>query len=75
MKRISKLADFESLSSEEQIHLVGALSPINQNVLSSYNDTSNNNDHSDHNDNSNHDDSSNNNDGNQTGSTITIRPF
>lgn len=46
MKTISKLADFESLSSDEQIHLVGALNPVDLNALSQSEDTSDHDDKS-----------------------------
>ena len=44
MKSILDLRDFESLSANEQIHLVGAFSPIDD--TSNHNDTSNHHDHS-----------------------------
>ncbi|BDE81251.1 hypothetical protein HMPREF1651_10255 [Prevotella bivia DNF00188] len=58
MKSILDLKDFESLSANEQIHLVGAFSPIEVAVSSDSDDTSDHDDTSNHNDTSNHHDHS-----------------
>lgn len=58
MKSILDLRDFESLSANEQIHLVGAFSPIEVAVSSDSDDTSDHDDTSNHNDTSNHHDHS-----------------
>lgn len=58
MKKILEMKDFESLSVNEQIHLVGALNPIEVAVSSVSDDVSEHDDASDHNDSSKHHDHS-----------------